>query len=277
MNLRALLELCRISNLPTVWSNCAVGWIAGITTPLLVSLGEERFAEIRAFMIREMVNSLPSMTVYRLLPLAVIFSLLYSGGMMLNDFIDREIDRVERPSRPIPSGRVAPKTALLLSLAMLFAGVVGMATFEWMVHDGQDMHWYGTIMTIALLVMIVGYNFNHAEMPIISVILMGQCRAFIVLAAASIMQPPTMHWAWWIFIAGPALTLFVYTLAISIVARREMETKRFAGPKTIMNMIAAMPLLDAVWLVVIGLWPASLFCVACAGMTKLAHRKVAGS
>ena len=80
-----------------------------------------------------------------------------------------------------------------------------------------------------------------------------------------------------LFIIGPAVTLFLYTLAISIVARREMETKRFAGPKTIMNMIAAMPLLDAIWLIVMGLWPVSLFCVACAGLTKLAHRKVAGS
>ncbi len=277
MNLRALLELCRISNLPTVWSNSAVGWIAGITTPLLITLREEKYAGIRSFMLDTMVDALPRMALYRILPLAIIFSLLYCGGMVLNDFIDRDIDRIERPGRPIPSGRVPAKTALLLSIAMLVSGIAGMAAFEWMVHDGKDMHWYGTVATIALVIMIGSYNINHTEMPIISVILMGQCRAFIVIAAASVIMPPSTHWAWWVFIAGPAVTLFIYTLAISVIARREVESKRFAGPKTIMNMIAAMPLLDTVWLVVMGIWPASLFCVACAGMTKLAHRRVAGS
>ena len=31
---------------------------------------------------------------------------LYAGGVVLNDVFDREIDRTERPERPIPSGRV---------------------------------------------------------------------------------------------------------------------------------------------------------------------------
>jgi hypothetical protein len=44
-----------------------------------------------------------------------------------------------------------------------------------------------------------------------------------------------------------------------------------------MNMIAAMPLLDAVWLLAMGLWPVSLVAVMCAVLTKLSHRKIAGS
>ena len=34
------------------------------------------------------------------------------AGMALNDYADREIDAVERPGRPIPSGRVTPEFAL---------------------------------------------------------------------------------------------------------------------------------------------------------------------
>ena len=37
-------------------------------------------------------------------------SLMYLAGMALNDYADREIDAVERPSRPIPSGRISPSS-----------------------------------------------------------------------------------------------------------------------------------------------------------------------
>ena len=37
---------------------------------------------------------------------------LYWAGMAANDWADRELDAVERPERPIPSGRVAPRHAL---------------------------------------------------------------------------------------------------------------------------------------------------------------------
>jgi 4-hydroxybenzoate polyprenyltransferase len=42
-------------------------------------------------------------------------SCLYLAGMALNDYADRDVDAVERPSRPIPSGRVTPGFALGLA------------------------------------------------------------------------------------------------------------------------------------------------------------------
>ena len=36
---------------------------------------------------------------------------LYAAGMALNDLFDLEIDRAERPARPLPSGRVSPAFA----------------------------------------------------------------------------------------------------------------------------------------------------------------------
>ncbi len=56
-----------------------------------------------------------------LLPLASVF--LYSGGMALNDYADRELDAVERPERPIPSGRVPARRALGIASALMAAGV----------------------------------------------------------------------------------------------------------------------------------------------------------
>src|SRR5262249_31223377 len=50
------------------------------------------------------------------------------AGMALNDYADREVDAVERPSRPIPSGRVSPSFALGLAAALTAgAGVLAVA------------------------------------------------------------------------------------------------------------------------------------------------------
>lgn len=48
---------------------------------------------------------------------------LYLAGMSLNDYADREVDAVERPKRPIPSGRVGPGFALGLSVGLTGAGL----------------------------------------------------------------------------------------------------------------------------------------------------------
>ncbi|SDT39543.1 SCO3242 family prenyltransferase [Jiangella sp. DSM 45060] len=48
---------------------------------------------------------------------------LYWAGMALNDYADRDLDRVERPERPIPSGRVTPSEALGLAAGLTAAGL----------------------------------------------------------------------------------------------------------------------------------------------------------
>ncbi|HEX6517677.1 MAG TPA: UbiA family prenyltransferase [Nocardioidaceae bacterium] len=48
---------------------------------------------------------------------------LYWAGMSLNDYADRRLDAAERPERPIPSGRVAPRQALALASVLTVAGV----------------------------------------------------------------------------------------------------------------------------------------------------------
>jgi 4-hydroxybenzoate polyprenyltransferase len=48
---------------------------------------------------------------------------LYWAGMALNDYADRELDAVERPERPIPSGRVRPGEALAVAVGLTAAGV----------------------------------------------------------------------------------------------------------------------------------------------------------
>ncbi|MDF9746767.1 UbiA family prenyltransferase [Natrinema salsiterrestre] len=49
--------------------------------------------------------------------------LLYAGGTTLNDAFDAPVDARERPERPIPSGRVARRTAFGLGFALLLVAV----------------------------------------------------------------------------------------------------------------------------------------------------------
>ena len=55
--------------------------------------------------------------------LAAASCLLYMAGMALNDYADRETDAVERPERPIPSGRIEPVVAFRVGVAATAAGV----------------------------------------------------------------------------------------------------------------------------------------------------------
>ncbi|MFI9028281.1 SCO3242 family prenyltransferase [Streptomyces sp. NPDC053560] len=56
--------------------------------------------------------------------LATLSSLfLYEAGMALNDWADRDIDAVERPHRPIPSGRITPGAALAAAGGLTAAGL----------------------------------------------------------------------------------------------------------------------------------------------------------
>ncbi|MEU5023889.1 SCO3242 family prenyltransferase [Streptomyces milbemycinicus] len=48
---------------------------------------------------------------------------LYEAGMALNDWADRAEDAVERPHRPLPSGRIRPAAALAAACALTAAGL----------------------------------------------------------------------------------------------------------------------------------------------------------
>lgn len=272
MKLRPLLELMRVSNLPTVWSNAWMGWVAGLYIVAASGTG----TNMRAGWLMTDPFALAGGFL-----LAFAMSLIYTGGMVQNDYMDRAIDAAERPGRPIPSGRVRAESARLIAWALLVAGpLVVIAVSRWCL-PGNGLIRSSDALAIVLVAVVAQYNDCHQRYRS-TVVLMAACRALLILTCASVAlgsRVPLFHAEALIWIILPAGVLLIYTLAISVIARREVDPERggFGGPKTVMNMIAAMPLLDAVWLVVMGLWPASLVCVACAGLTKLGHRRIAGS
>ncbi|NMC10766.1 MAG: geranylgeranylglycerol-phosphate geranylgeranyltransferase [Methanothrix sp.] len=62
---------------------------------------------------------------FRILILIFLAVFLITGaGNAVNDYYDRAIDAVNRPNRPIPSGRIGSKTALIYSLILFAAGCI---------------------------------------------------------------------------------------------------------------------------------------------------------
>jgi hypothetical protein len=196
-SLRTLLVLGRVSNLPTVWSNCLAGWWLGGGGNL---------------------NKLPF--------LFIGTTLLYIGGMFLNDAFDAEFDRQHRRERPIPSGAASVQCvwrsgfALLLfgNALLFFAGV-----------------WPG-IFGAALAILILLYDSLHKEF-VFAPVIMGACRLMVyVVAAASGVLSVTGYALW----GGVALG--VYVVGVSFVARREVSMDR---PPRWPVVLLAVPLLLA--------------------------------
>ena len=101
-------------------------------------------------------------------------SCLYLAGMALNDYADREIDAVERPARPIPSGRVSPGFALGLAGAL----TVGAAALS-VAADGPR----ALAVTAPLAAAVWGYDLALKSQSIASAS-MSACRGLDVMMGA---------------------------------------------------------------------------------------------
>ncbi|HKQ38183.1 MAG TPA: UbiA family prenyltransferase, partial [Verrucomicrobiae bacterium] len=147
---RALLVLGRVSNLPTVWSNCLAGWALAGGVPFT---GE----------ISRMIDQPRRFGV-----LCLGASLLYTGGMYLNDAFDVEFDRQHRRERPIPAGAIGVRTVWILGFTWLIAGL-GCAF--WLAQTNMTT----AVLAVLIAATIVLYDAVHKAFTL-SPILMAACR-----------------------------------------------------------------------------------------------------
>jgi len=54
-----------------------------------------------------------------IIPLLLTSGFLFLAGMIFNDYFDYELDKKERPSRPLPSGAISKKSAFFLGVIFL--------------------------------------------------------------------------------------------------------------------------------------------------------------
>ena len=194
--MRPWFHLARISNLPTAWTNVTAAWLIAGGGLLDV----------------------------RLAWLILAGSLLYTGGMILNDAADVKFDREHRKERPIPSGQVSLRAAWVVSIVMLLTGATIAAV------TGASPK-----ITAFLVGGIVLYDLYHKQWTG-SVIIMGACRALLYLMAASAVVPfnPTGP-----MLALPyAVALGCYIVGITLSAR--LEHKKGALPVPMLMLAFAL-------------------------------------
>jgi len=228
---RAYLLLSRVSNLPTVWSNALAGWIAAGG-----SVGGD--AAGRATMV------------------AAATSLLYVGGMFLNDAFDAGYDRVHRPDRPVPSGSVRLGEAFAVAFLLLAVGTA------WLASAGLRPFLWGLCLAAAIVL----YDFRHKGFSL-GPVLMGACRGLVYCVAGSAVAALSSS------VYVPALLLTAYTASLTIVARQ-------AGPRAptvVPLMIAGMSLIDGAVIAWNGGGTTALVGPVCFVLTLALQRVVPGT
>ncbi len=180
---RTLLVLGRTSNLPTVWSNCLAGWLLG-----------------------------DGDSISRLCWVLVGASLLYVGGMFLNDAFDEEFDRRHRPERPIPSQAILPREVWVYGVIWI---LLGLFCLVWISPSTA-------IFSLCLVVSILLYDAVH-KLITFAPVLMSACRFFLYLVAASAGRPGLTGLALW-----SSIVLAAYIIGLSYLARQESKRGVFS-------------------------------------------------
>ena len=146
---------------------------------------------------------------------------LYLSGMVFNDVFDWRIDAEERPSAPIPSGRVSVFTATILGTVLMCTGLAA----SYAVGYGKITGQYDPLkMALLLCVAILGYD-GLLKKTMAGPLAMGLCRFLNVMLGASAIG------LWFSVWTRPQLQiaagLGVYVLVLTLFARTEdKQSKR---------------------------------------------------
>ena len=176
---------------------------------------------------------------------------LYGGGVVFNDVFDAELDKTERPERPIPKGVISLKEASYLGIFLLFGGIIAAA----MVNPLSG--------SIAFLIAVaaLAYDKWSKHHALSGPLNMGLCRGLNLLLGISVLT--TSVASWWFLAIVPV----IYIAAITMVSRGEVH----GGSKNILYAAAFL------YATVIGgilllsaqrnmLWEAVVFLVPFSGM-----------
>lgn len=132
---------------------------------------------------------------------------LYSGGIIFNDVFDADLDRIERPERPIPSGLISEKEAMVFGALFFLVGLVA-------------AYFVGTTTTILALAIILAclvYNRWAKHHTLLGPLNMGLCRGLNLLLGVSIISAQVSQW-WFL-----AIVPIIYIASITMISRGEVH------------------------------------------------------
>lgn len=158
--------------------------------------------------------------------------LLYAGGVVLNDVMDASVDQIERPERPIPSGKIGRSHALMLACFLLIGGLALAALFSL----------FSFYVALALVSSIVLYDTWAKKYGIPGTLVMALCRGLNLWLGLSFLQE---HF--WDF-AFLALLPFLHIIGVTALSRGE----NYGYTRTTILLIALIPFGILVWLIGFG-------------------------
>lgn len=134
---------------------------------------------------------------------------LYAGGVAFNDVFDAKLDAIERPERPIPSGRATKKSASIMAFLLLLMGVVAAA----------QVNLVSACIAFAVALCAVLYDYWGKHQHFFGPINMGLCRTGNLLLGVSAIPSLVLEY-WYI-----GLIPLVFVAAITMISRGEVHGK----------------------------------------------------
>ncbi|WP_162418239.1 UbiA-like protein EboC [Cyclobacterium roseum] len=134
---------------------------------------------------------------------------LYGGGVAFNDVFDAELDKKERPERPIPSGQASVKSAGWMAFLLLLMGVL--AAWQVSLLSG--------VLALAVALLALLYDVWGKHQTLFGPINMGLCRTGNLLLGMSLVPGAVQQFAY------IGLVPLVYVAAITMVSRGEVHGK----------------------------------------------------
>ncbi len=144
-----------------------------------------------------------------LIRLLLSTSAIYAGGCVLNDIEDLNVDRKERPFRPLPSGRISVREAYLLLLALFGLGLFA----------ALRAGWAPFVVACSLALSVVSYDAVTKQMQYWGQINMGVCRFLNLLLGMSPALPPAGR-----ILIFPWISL-VYVFSLTTLSRSEVDAE----------------------------------------------------
>ncbi|QDU84975.1 prenyltransferase [Planctomycetes bacterium Pla163] len=197
---------------------------------------------------------------------------LFHGGMALNDWADRDEDARVRPDRPIPSGRVGARWALLLAIALLGGGVGAAASVS---------RTAGLVAGFVAATVVVYDLWGRG--PVRGPLLLATCRAgdlalgVAIGAALTGVEFPVAA-------VVPALVYAAYVFTVSRLGRLEDDVERDPGarPRALLLLLATLLVVGPIGVLAAGLaehwaWVIAGALVAGAGASGLVRESFARS
>lgn len=146
---------------------------------------------------------------------------IYLAGMVLNDVLDVEVDRKERPERPLPSGQIRLATAKMVGSGLLVLGLVLGWTLQFAWGSAAPRLFQPGWVVTGLVLCVLAYD-AALKNTLLGPLAMGGCRLLNVLLGISVTQDPTL------FLDASPLTIAgaigLYVVGVTWFARHEAET-----------------------------------------------------